>query len=238
MTAAGPDLQLLLVEDDPDIRELVPRLLAGRGVAVTATSGAAEGLAALDATTFQIAVLDLGLPDGSGLDVLAALRGAGSDAHVIVLSGASAEVDRVRALHLGADDYVVKPFFARELAARISSVKRRRDAAAPPGPPGDLRFGDLEIRRGPREVTVAGRPATLTAKEFDLLLHLADHPDRVHTRDDLLRAVWRSAEDWQRPSTVTEHVRRLRAKIEPDPARPVHVHTVRGVGYRFDSAHP
>ena len=149
---------------------------------------------------------------------------------MIILSGARSEDDRVRALELGADDYVVKPFYIRELAARILAVRRRHDTAEVSG----LRFGPMAIDLAARQVTVDEVVLNLTAKEFDLLAFLAARPGHVFSRDELLRAVWQSAADWQKESTVTEHMHRLRAKVEPDPVRPRLLTTVHGAGYRFD----
>jgi DNA-binding response OmpR family regulator len=148
---------------------------------------------------------------------------------VIVLSGRAAESDRVLAFELGADDYVVKPFLARELPARIRSVVRRSGSATPA-----WRFGPLEIRVPEREVLLAGVLIDTTPREFDLLAKLASTPRRVFSKAELLSAVWGSSDDWQDPATVTEHIRRLRRKLEADPDRPRWLHTVRGAGYRFE----
>jgi DNA-binding response OmpR family regulator len=149
---------------------------------------------------------------------------------VILLSWAGSEVDRIRAFELGADDYMVKPLFVRELTARVLAVRRRLGVAKVES----LRFGNFAIDFAARQVTVDGAPVTLTVKEFDLLAFLATSPRRAFSRDELLRSVWRSAPSWQHASTVTEHVRRLRCKLEPDAVKPSLVRTVRGVGYRFD----
>jgi DNA-binding response OmpR family regulator len=151
---------------------------------------------------------------------------------VILLSAKGHENDRILGLRLGADDYVVKPFSPGELSARVSTVLRRRSppvalAAA------CLEFDSLRIDTTSREVEVAGKPADLTAKEFDLLAFLASSPRQVFSRGQLLSQVWASSSDWQDPATVTEHVRRVRKKIEVNPDRPRWLITVRGVGYRF-----
>ncbi len=223
-------MRVLVVEDDTGIRRLVSSRLAQQGLEVTPASTAAEGLRALRHVTFDVAILDLALPDGSGLDLVQALRDLGADTHVIILTGAGSEEDRVRALELGADDYVVKPFFVRELSARVLAVQRRRDLAKD----STLTHGPLEVDLAARCVTVDGAPVELTAKEFDLLAFLAARPGHAFSRDDLLRSVWQSAADWQRPSTVTEHIRRLRSKIEPGSRPPRLLVTVRGTGYRFE----
>jgi PAS domain S-box-containing protein len=223
-------MTVLVVEDDAVVSRLVSGELERRGMTVVVTGTVAAAVEALRRQgPFQVVLLDLTLPDGSGLEVLRGLRQAGSGAHVIMLSGAVGEADRVRALALGADDYVVKPFFAKELTARVLAVRRRR------GPPADpkLRIANLEIDVASREVLVSGQRLELTSKEFDLLAFLTARPGHVFSRDDLLRAVWRSGAEWQLPATVTEHVRRLRTKIEQDPRHPKLLRTVRGVGYRF-----
>ena len=149
-------------------------------------------------------------------------------AHVIVLTGAGSEADRVQAIELGADDYVVKPFFARELAARVLAVERRRGLAEHT----TLRIGPLEIDMKARVVTADGRPIDLTTKEFALLAFLAARPGHTFSRVELLRAVWQSSPDWQQSTTVTEHIRRLRTKLEQDSRHPEMLKTVRGAGYR------
>lgn len=223
-------MRLLLVEDDPAVRGLVTTRLEREGVTVTAAATVAEATSALHHSEFDVAILDLTLPDGSGLELLHAVRALGAATHVTILSGAGTEVDRVRALDLGADDYVVKPFFVRELTARILAVQRRQESSKVVG----LDFGPLQIDVTAREVTLDGILLHLTAMEFDLLACMAERPRHVFSRDDLLRSVWQSAADWQRESTVTEHIRRLRAKIEADPLNPRILRTARGVGYRFD----
>ncbi len=223
-------MRLLLVEDDLAVRRLVTGRIETEGVEVTAATTVAAATAALHHGSFDVAILDLTLPDGSGLDVLRALRELGAETHVTILSGAGTELDRVRALDLGADDYIVKPFFVRELVARVLAVQRRQDSSnvAP------LQFGALRIDVVAREVTVAAVPVHLTTMEFDLLACMAARPKHVFSRDELLRSVWQSAADWQKESTVTEHIHRLRSKIEADPLHPQMLRTARGAGYRFD----
>lgn len=223
-------MEVLLVEDDVRIRRLVSTSLERRSISVAGTDTLEGAFQALRHHDFDVVILDLSLPDGSGINVLDHLRRVSSTAHVIVLSGAVTELDRVRALEMGADDYVAKPFFARELTARVLAVQRRRT--------GDqdkvLRFDRLEIDLAARRLLVDGVVTHVTPMEFTLLAYLAVRPGHVFSRTDLLRAVWHSASDWQAASTVTEHIRRLRNKIEVDPARPRLLRTVRGAGYRFD----
>jgi DNA-binding response OmpR family regulator len=167
------------------------------------------------------------------MDICRELRAQGNTA-IIMLTARDEETDKILGLGLGADDYVTKPFSPRELVARVKAVLRR--AAGPSsGEAGCdvIRAGDVEIDMATRRVTRGGVAVDLTAKEFDLLAHLAAHPGRVYTREHLLRAVW-GYDYFGDDSTVTVHVRRLREKLEPDPARPRYVTTVWGVGYRFE----
>ena len=227
----APSTTVLVVEDDSATRRLVCRDLERANMQVSEAESVAQALEALRSAAFDVIVLDLTLPDGSGLDVLAQVRKDRGSTHVIVLSGASTEFDRVHGLESGADDYVVKPFFARELTARVMAVRRHRDAELDT----TLRLGALQIDVVGRRVLLDGATVELTTREFELLAFLAARPGQVFSRTELLRAVWRSAPDWQTPATVTEHIRRLRSKIEVDPQRPVLLRTVRGAGYRFDA---
>jgi DNA-binding response OmpR family regulator len=229
--------RILVVDDDPDVRLLVERLLEPAGFAVCGADGALSAIHELGAEVPALVLLDIGLPGVDGMEVLARIR-AESDVPVIMLTGRGDEEDRVAGLRNGADDYVVKPFFGDELVARIESVLRRthhqRPVAAGPGPAAVLRFPDLSVDLGAREVAVSGTPVAMTAREFDLLAFLAASPRQVFSREQLLRNVWASSGEWQDDATVTEHVRRIRHKIEPDPDHPRWVRTVRGVGYRFE----
>jgi diguanylate cyclase (GGDEF)-like protein/PAS domain S-box-containing protein len=220
----------LVVDDDPGIRHRVRDQLQDRGMQVMVAGTVADAMVAVKTNTFLVVLVGLTLPDGSGLEVVDVLRDAGSDAHVIVTGASTAEADRVAALQRGADDFVVKPFFLRELTARVLAVRRRRD------PQRDTRLplGRCDIDLRARQVTCAGELVELTAKEFDLLAYLAVRPGHVFSREQLLNAVWGSTSEWQQPATVTEHIRRIRNKVELDPARPTMVVTVRGAGYRLD----
>ena len=217
------------MEDDEQLGRVVTAQLGEAGLATTSVTTVRGALRALADDEPDVVLLDLGLPDGSGIEVLQALQSQRSAAHVIVLSGAGAEVDRIGALEAGADDYLVKPFSVREVVARIAAVSRRRAPTL-----GHLVHGPLDIDVEARRVLHRGEPIDLTPKEFDLLLFLASRPGQVFARAELLRSVWDSSPEWQQEKTVTEHVRRLRAKLEPEAADPRVLVTVRGRGYRFD----
>jgi len=222
---------VLVVDDEPMVREVVGRYLERDGIRVHEVGDGRAALEWLDRNTPDLVVLDVMLPEVDGLSVLTQLRRR-SDVPVILLTARSEEIDRVIGLELGADDYVVKPFSPRELSVRVRNVLRR-SRAAPAGEP-HLRFDDLEIDIGAREVSVAGAAVALTPKEFDLLVELARSPRQVFSRAQLLELVWSSSADFQDPATVTVHVRRLRQKIEPRPESPRWLTTVWGVGYRFE----
>lgn len=224
-------LRVLVVEDVDPVRALVVSALVRDGCTVEQASGAVEARARISGDQPEVVVLDLGLPDGSGLALLRELVGGGTP--VVVLTGSGDEVDRVVGLELGAEEYMVKPFFPKELAARV----RRAAGRARPTPSPRLQAGELFIDRDSREVVLSGKPVSLTHREFDLLVHLVASPRRVFSRNELLREVWKSEPEWQSSKTVTEHVRRLRHKLEEDPARPRLIVTIGTAGYRFDPRH-
>jgi two-component system, OmpR family, response regulator ResD len=223
---------VLVVDDEPTIAEIVARYLQRAGYSTRTAADGPEALALLSSMPPDIVVLDVMLPGLDGLEVMRRLH-ADNDRRtpVVLLTARGEEADRIAGLRLGADDYVVKPFSPAELVARVDAVLRRASAPDDDGPP--LRFGSLEIDPASRRVMVDGREVVLTAREFDLLLFFARHPGRVFTRDQLMDAVWRFPY-YTDATTVTVHVRRLRAKIESDPTEPTHVQTVWGVGYRFE----
>jgi DNA-binding response OmpR family regulator len=222
--------RVLVVDDEPTVREVVAHYLERDGYVVHQLDRG--DLVAEAVKTFQpdLIVLDIMLPGLSGLDVLRAI--GPNRVPVIMLTARVEEADRVLGLELGADDYVTKPFSPRELVARVRSVLRRTQASA--SVEETLRFDDLTIERASREVTVGTDLVALTAKEFDLLAHLATSPRQVFSRSQLLRDVWDSSPEYQDPATVTVHVRRLRHKIEANPESPRWITTVWGVGYRFE----
>ncbi len=221
---------VLVVDDEPTIAEVVSRYLERAGYD---TRVAADGLAAIDAAIARrpdLVVLDLMLPGIDGLEVMRRLREQDRATPVILLTAKGEESDRVIGLRLGADDYVVKPFSPAELVARVDAVLRRVDTSPEHETPIELE--DLTIEPAARRVTVRGEEVQLTQREFDVLLFLARHPGQVFSRNQLMDAVWQYS-FYSDTSTVTVHIRRLRAKIEADPAQPRHIQTVWGVGYRF-----
>jgi DNA-binding response OmpR family regulator len=220
---------VLVVDDEPTIREIVVRYLRRDGFRTLEAADGDRANVLLDTESPDLVVLDLMLPGVDGLELCRRIR-SGSQIPVIMLTARGDESDRIVGLELGADDYVTKPFSPRELAARVRTVLRR----AEPMSNGDehLTYDGLVIDSATRAVSKDGEPLRLTAREFDLLWFLARHPQRVFSRELLMRRVWgySSAVD---TGTVTVHVRRLREKIEDDPSRPRHLETVWGVGYRF-----
>ena len=227
---------VLVIDDDPQVRTLVSRLLKHEGYDVIEAGDAGEALRLVDQREPDLVLLDVVMPQVDGIDLLAEIR-TRSMVPVIMLTALGDEADRILGLRSGADDYMVKPFSPGELTARIESVLRRSQTpanSAPGGTTATLQFGELEIDPRTRDVKVSGKLVALTAREFDLLCFLASSPRQVFDRQQLLTQVWQSSADWQDPATVTEHVRRIRRKIESDPDRPRWLKTVRGVGYRFE----
>jgi DNA-binding response OmpR family regulator len=224
--------RVLVVDDEPSIVDLVKIWLEGAGFDVLTADNGEAALALLDRELPDVVVLDVMMPMTSGIEVLRAVRARG-DLPVIMLTARGTEQDRVLGLALGADDYIVKPFSLAELVERVRAVLRR-SAPALVRTVEPLVFGGLRVDVESREVSVDGHRIELTAKEFDLLTHFVSSPGKVFSRGQLLRAVWDSSPEWQTEATVTEHVHRLRLKIEPDPANPTRILTVRGAGYRFE----
>jgi two-component system, OmpR family, response regulator ResD len=222
---------ILVVDDEPTIAEVVARYLERAGYDARTAADGPSALAAAASSRPDLVVLDIMLPGLDGLEVMRMLHeNGGGRVPVILLTAKGEEADRIVGLRRGADDYVVKPFSPLELVARVDAVLRRADSDAETHEA--LRFGDLEIDPQARSVVVGGREIELTAREFDLLLFLARHPGHVFSRDQLMDRVWRFP-FYTDTTTVTVHVRRLRAKLESDPANPEWVQTVWGVGYRF-----
>ena len=229
-TPADNKARVLVVDDEPMVREVVAAYLTREGFTVMEASDGRTALDLICQTAPDLVVLDVMLPQLDGFSVLTEVRKS-ADVPVILLTARTEETDRVLGLELGADDYVVKPFSPRELAARVRSVLRRSRHNPMPSL---IEFDGLTVEGSTREVLVDGRKIELTPKEFDLLAFLAASPRQVFSRGQLLEHVWDSSPDYQDPSTVTVHVRRLRQKIETDPDAPRWITTVWGVGYRFE----
>ncbi|MGX5652933.1 two-component system response regulator KdpE [Hydrogenophaga sp. YM1] len=222
--------QILIVEDENDIRRFVRLTLQAEGHEVHEAATLQRGLIEAGTRRPDLVVLDLGLPDGDGVDLIRDLR-QWSAVPVIVLSARSAEASKIEALDAGADDYLVKPFGSGELMARVRAQLRRHRAQTPAGE-SVLRFGDVEIDLARHQVQRAGEPLRLTPIEYKLLTHLASQPERVVTHAQLLQAVWGPG---HREDThyVRVHMANLRKKIEQHPAMPRHLLTETGIGYRF-----
>ena len=231
-------LTVLVVDDEPSIREVVTLYLQRAGYHVVEVSDGAAALQAIETQIPALIVLDLMLPKVDGLEIVRSVRAQGNTP-IIVLTARGEETDRVLGLEMGADDYVVKPFSPRELVSRVKAVLRRvqtlpeADTVQGAGVELPLEYGELRIDPVTHLVTVEGEERELTAKEFDLLWALASHPRQVFNRDQLLDLVW-GVTEYIDPSSVTVHIHRLREKVEQDPADPRHIHTVWGVGYRFE----
>ncbi|MCW9034626.1 MAG: response regulator transcription factor [Rhodospirillales bacterium] len=235
---SSPDLprQVLVVEDDPDIASLISMHLGDNGFEVQVENRGDTGLEAFKEGAFDLVVLDLMLPNMDGLTLCREMRTGNGYIPILMLTAKSTELDRVLGLEMGADDYLTKPFSLPELIARVKALLRRVDALSAkqsePKAVQIIKKSGLTIDVEKRQVVVEGQEMDLTAREFDLLLHLASHPGRVYSRIQLLDQVWGySYEGYEH--TVNTHINRLRGKIEKDPAKPIYVQTVWGVGYKF-----
>jgi len=220
----------LVVDDEPDIANLLKDALAAEGFDVDV---AADGMAALRRARSQapdLVVLDIGLPGLDGFEVCRALRKI-SQAPIVIVSARSAEVERIVGLELGADDYLVKPFSARELIARVRAIMRR-SGQAPPARGRRHSAGLMTLDEDRREVTVEGRSIVLKPREFDLLALFVRNEGRVFTRDQIIETLWGFDYDGD-PRTVDVHVRRLRRALGEGAAQTRYLHTVHGVGYKF-----
>jgi two-component system, OmpR family, response regulator RegX3 len=228
---AGGRRTVLMVEDESSITEPLTEALEREGFLTEVARTAEEALAVSQRSLPDLVLLDVMLPDGSGYDVCRSLR-EHSDVPIIMLTARGEETDRIVGLEVGADDYVVKPFSAREVVARIRAVLRRT-AAAPPTPLGEVvELGDVRVDRARRTATLAGGPLELSRKEFDLLQLLVDNAGTVVRRERLIDEVWDT--NWfGSTKTLDVHVSGLRKKLGDDPSTPRYIHTVRGVGFRF-----
>jgi DNA-binding response OmpR family regulator len=228
--------RILVIEDDKDIARLVELHLKDSGYQVTLSFDGDDGVDKALSGSFDLIVLDLSLPGVDGLEICRRVRAASVYTPVLVLSSRSSERERVLGLETGADDYLTKPFSVPEFLARVKALFRRMEALKPDSSRGSEKIiragGDLLIDSEKRNVIYKGHPVILTAKEFDLLLHFARHPGRVFTRSELLNLVWGYGYEGYE-HTVNSHINRLRAKIENDPAKPRHILTVWGIGYKF-----
>ncbi len=230
---------ILVVEDQQDISALIAVNLESLNFSVTQAHSGLKGFELAQQARFDAIVLDIMLPDMNGLDVCQHLRQQGDHTPILMLTARKTEADRVVGLEVGADDYLTKPFSVRELQARIKALLRRvsfhenaRQDHSEEDSDGCLNFGELSIDIHKRQVQVRGKPIPLTAKEFDLLLYMANYPGKVFTREQLLNAVWGYQHNGYE-HTVNSHINRLRAKLEQNSAEPEYVLTVWGVGYKF-----
>jgi two-component system KDP operon response regulator KdpE len=222
--------RILVVEDEAEIRRFVRWTLEAEGHEVHEADGVKRGLIEAGTRRPDLVVLDLGLPDGDGVDLIRDLR-KWSNVPVIVLSARSGEADKIAALDAGADDYLVKPFGSGELMARVRAQLRRHRQQTPAGEP-VIRFGEVSVDLVRRIVERAGVPLHLTPIEYLLLTHLAGQPGRVITHQQLLKAVWGPGHT-EDTHYVRVHMANLRKKVEVDPAMPGHLVTEAGIGYRF-----
>jgi two-component system, OmpR family, KDP operon response regulator KdpE len=231
MTRMGETVQrILIVEDEAEIRRFVRMALGAEGFEVIEADSVQRGLIEAGTRRPDLVVLDLGLPDGNGVELIRDLR-AWSDMPVLVLSARTTEADKINALDAGADDYLVKPFSAGELLARVRAQLRRRTRTGTDGST-SIEFGDVRIDLLHRSVERAGAPVHLTPIQYRLLVHLAGFPHCVRTHRQLLNAVWGSSHGEDTPY-LRVYMGQLRKKVEIDPSQPRHLLTEAGVGYRF-----
>jgi phosphate regulon transcriptional regulator PhoB len=233
MSSTGP--KILIVEDEPDIRQLVQYHLAQERYAVLEAENGEQAIKIVQRDKPNLVILDLMLPGLSGLEVCKLLRERAETARlpILMLTAKAGETDRVVGLEMGADDYLVKPFSPRELVARVRALLRRANGAANAEPSPAYDKGGLKIDFFTYEVFARGKSIKLTLKEFELLKFLVQNPNRVLNRDQLLDRVW-GGDTFVTPRTVDVHIRRLRKAIEKDDSQPKWILTLRGVGYKFD----
>jgi two-component system, OmpR family, alkaline phosphatase synthesis response regulator PhoP len=225
--------RVLVVEDNADLAFAVTTALQSEGFDVAVAGTGPDGVARARERDAELIILDLMLPGFDGYRVIRTLRAEGIETPILVLTARGEEADKVKGLRLGADDYVTKPFGAMELLARVEALLRRSRLTAPAPATVLDHFGDVEVNRMARTVKRDGEAVALTPKEFDLLVALMDRAGTVASRSELLSAVWGYQQDVS-TRTVDIHVSELRAKLEPNPAQPVHIITVRKTGYRFE----
>jgi DNA-binding response OmpR family regulator len=223
--------RVLVVDDDETVRDVVRRYLEVAGFTVDVAGDGADGLRRFALHPADLVVLDVMMPGINGLEVCKRLRQV-SQVPIVMLTALGEEENRIAGLELGADDYVTKPFSPKELTLRVSSVLRRARMPRQQAALAELHDGNLRLQMGARQATLNNAELPLTTREFDLLAYFLAHPGTAFSRAELLEKVW--GWDFGDQSTVTVHVRRLREKVEHDPAKPVRVTTVWGVGYRYD----
>jgi DNA-binding response OmpR family regulator len=229
MTTLSAPLRVLVVDDEPAILRFLRPSLATQGYVVSEAKDGRSALDAIRAKAADVVVLDLGLPDMDGIEIIRQLRGAGETLPIIVLSSRETEGAKVAALDLGADDYVTKPFSPRELLARVRAALRHTQRVP------DLQvvsFDTISADFKKMEVKRDGKPVVLTAQEFKTFQFLVQNADRVISRDELLNEVW-GYQNYPSTRTVDNHILKLRQKLEKDPSSPVHFRTVHGMGYKF-----
>ncbi|MFL0801173.1 MAG: response regulator transcription factor [Agarilytica sp.] len=232
--------KILIVEDEEDINALIALNLESLDFNVTRCADGTEGLALASEGHFDAIVLDIMLPGIDGLKICQTLREKGNYTPILMLTAKKTEADRVMGLEVGADDYLTKPFSVLELQARVKALLRRvafskqaQDEDEDEEDNDEMRFGDLTIRQQSRDLLIGDKIISLTAKEFDLLLYLANFPGQVFSREQLLNAVWGYQHSGYE-HTVNSHINRLRAKLEDDPSNPQYVLTIWGIGYKFN----
>jgi len=225
--------QILVVDDEPDLVELISYNLKKDGFSVDSAHDGETALSKIRKGSYGLIILDLMLPGIQGMELCRIIRGdpKTSALPVVMLTAKGEEVDKVLGLEIGADDYITKPFSPRELVARVKAVLRR--TAEKQAPEKIIKTGGLIINKETYSVTRKGAPVKLSATEFKLLLFLAERKGKVFNREQLLDAIW-SNEAFVEPRTVDVHIRRLRAQVEDDPAKPRYVKTLRGIGYFFE----
>jgi DNA-binding response OmpR family regulator len=230
---------ICVIDDEVTLRDVVRRYLEHDGYEVLEVETSTEALVLLQQQRVDLILLDVMLPVLDGFTLLRVLQHSSEykalnpDVPIIMLTSRGDETDRITGFDLGVDDYVVKPFSLRELMARVRAVLRRAYDASPDVASKPLIYDNFEIDALCRTVRVGDKTPSLKAREFDLLWMLASHPQQVFTREQLLKAVW-GIDYGGEDSTVTVHIRRLREKIEPDPANPAYIQTIWGVGYKFE----
>ena len=239
MNTTHPPKKILVVEDERDIAELVALHLSDLPAQVTLAHDGPRGLKLALSQRWDAIVLDLRLPGLNGLDLCRAVRSQTAHMPILMLTARSGELDRVLGLELGADDYLTKPFSVLELQARVKALLRRSALGAAPPPdvvdkgPTAIDCGAMSIDRRQRRVWLEGHEVLLTPREFDLLWHFVQHPGRVFTRTELLSDVWGYGHDGY-DHTVNSHINRLRSKLGDERAESAYIHTIWGVGYRFE----